>query len=224
MKKKHLNKNSLWHNSIKNTARTVAILSGLVSSIFIILINIMGCSESPYRSNMLTPEDVDRYLFAPDSDTLCLTNGYDTKCVTLVPNGRESRLPVIHIYPKKVVYVFYYEGDAVIRAERHRDDIIDPPIDVIDPPIDIIDPPIDIIDPPIDDDKEQGSGGSGVGPRDDVNGGTPGSGNNGNDNNNGNNQGNNDNGNTGGTNNGNNQGNNNGNNQGNNNGNNQGNK
>ncbi|MYB65071.1 hypothetical protein F4X73_10305 [Candidatus Poribacteria bacterium] len=222
MRKKHLNKNSLWHNSIKSTARTVAILSGLVSSVFVILMNIMGCSDSPYRSNMLTPEDVDRYLFAPDSDTLCLTNGYDTKCVTLVPNGRESRLPVIHIYPKKVVYVFYYEGNAVIRAERHRDDIIDPPIvDIIDPPIDdIIDPPIvDIIDPPIDDDKEQGSGGSGVGPRDDVNGGTPGSGNNGNNqgnngnnnnqgsnnNNNGNNQGNNNNGNTGGTNNGNNQ-------------------
>ena len=230
MKKKHLNKYSLWHNSIKSAARTGVILSGLVSSIFIILINIMGCSDVP--RNMLTPEDVDRYLYAPDSDTLCLTNGYDTKCVTLVPNGREPRLPVIHIYPKKVVYVFYYKGVAVIRAERPRDDVIDPPIDIIDPPIDVIDPPVDVIDPPIDiidppidvidppvdiidppvdDDKEQDSGGSGVGPRDDVNGGSPDSGNNNNGNNNGNN------GNNGGSNNGNNGNNNNGNNQGNNN-------
>ena len=179
MRKKHLNKFSVWQNRIRTAVRTVAISSGLVSSIFIILINIMGCSDSPYSSNMLTPEDVDRYLFAPDANTLCLTNGYDSKCITLVPNGGESRLPVIHIYPKKVVYVFYYEGVAVIRAERHRDDIIDPPID----------------DPPIDDDKEKDSGGNGIGPRDNVNGGSPDSGNNNNGNNNNGNNGNNNNGN-----------------------------
>ena len=173
MLKKHFKKYSLRYHSIQTIVRIVFISLVLVSSVFITLLNIMGCSDMPHTSNMLTPEDFDRYLFAPDANTLCLTNGFESKCVTLVPKSGDPSLPIIHIYQTKITYIFYHKGVQVVRAERPRDDIVFPPVD----------------------DKGQGSGGNGVGPQDIVNGSTPGSENNGGSNNGTNNGGGNNNGN-----------------------------
>ncbi len=104
--------------AIKNT---LSVSLGLISCILFILFNITGCSDMPYTGSMMQPGDVDKYLVYPDENTICLQNGYDSACITLVPKRKDSRVPVIHIYPKRIVYVFYYEGAVVMRVERETD-------------------------------------------------------------------------------------------------------
>ena len=107
--------------SIEAIKNTLSVSLGLISCILFILFNITGCSDMPYTGSMMQPGDVDKYLVYPDENTICLQNGYDSACITLVPKRKDSRVPVIHIYPKRIVYVFYYEGAAVMRVERETD-------------------------------------------------------------------------------------------------------
>ncbi|MCG9130014.1 hypothetical protein JT359_20695 [Candidatus Poribacteria bacterium] len=117
----------LRHLIIQNTlaviTTTLLSITILLSGSFFVVLLITGCSDTPYVGSMLTPDDLDKYFYEPDTTTLCLTNGFDERCVTLVPKGRDPRLPIIHIYPKKVTYIFYHDGIPIIRAERPRDDV-----------------------------------------------------------------------------------------------------
>ena len=82
---------------------------------------IAGCSETPYTGAMLTADDVDRYITSKDGETYCLVNGPDSACLTLMPTKIEpqhANAPIIHIYPQKIVYVFYREGVPVLTAEK----------------------------------------------------------------------------------------------------------
>ena len=104
---------------------------------------VVGCSDTPYigsAGSMLTPDDIDNYIFSPDDETLCLQSGYDSICLTLYPKGKDSTSPIVHIYPSRIRYVFSYEGKIVLQAEKIRDnsDIISslPPRD--DGPVSII--------------------------------------------------------------------------------------
>ncbi len=99
---------------VKTTLLSMVIL--LSGSFFVLLL--IGCSDIPYAGSMLTPDDLDKYIIQQDSTTLCLTNGFDERCVTLIHKGKDPAFPIIHIFPKKVIYVFYLEGIPVIRAER----------------------------------------------------------------------------------------------------------
>jgi hypothetical protein len=82
---------------------------------------IIGCSDTPYTGSMLQPGDVDKYIFLHGDGRICLSNGVDSACVTLVPKRKDSAAPIIHIYPKRIVYVFYHEGVPILRAERETE-------------------------------------------------------------------------------------------------------
>lgn len=101
--------------------RTVPFLLSLIVSIFIVLLNITGCSDNPYTGSMLQPGDVDNYIFSPGGGRICLTNGIETACVTLVPKRRDGTLPLIYIYSSSIAYVYYHEDMPIIRAERETD-------------------------------------------------------------------------------------------------------
>ena len=96
-----------------------------VSGILYIVLSITGCSENPYTGSMLTASDVDDYLRYPDAGTICLASGTDASCLKLIPKttgGQENvNRPVIHIYPRKLIYIFYHKGDPFLTAERAVD-------------------------------------------------------------------------------------------------------
>ena len=112
---------AIMKTSIEAIKNTLSVSLGLISCILFILFSITGCSDMPYTGSMMQPGDVDKYLVSPEEGLLCLQNGEDSACITLVPKRKDSRVPVIHIYPKRIVYVFYYEGAVVMRVERETD-------------------------------------------------------------------------------------------------------
>ncbi|MDE0483997.1 MAG: hypothetical protein OXI67_15575 [Candidatus Poribacteria bacterium] len=92
-----------------------------VGVILIIILGMTGCSDMPYTGSMLQPGDVDKYLFSPGDGRICLTNGFETACLTLVPKRRDGTIPIIHIYPSSIKYIFYYKGVPILQAERPMD-------------------------------------------------------------------------------------------------------
>ena len=92
----------------------------LIGGILITLFSIIGCSDMPYTGSMLTAEDVDRYITIGE-DSACLLSGHASACITLIPETEDDSRPVIHIHPRKLIYVFYYEGVQIMRAERVMD-------------------------------------------------------------------------------------------------------
>ena len=55
----------------------------LISGVLLILFSIVGCSDSPHLGSMLTVDDVDRY-FTSTEDSVCLLNGVDSACITIM--------------------------------------------------------------------------------------------------------------------------------------------
>ncbi|MCY4552921.1 MAG: hypothetical protein OXC79_04530 [Candidatus Poribacteria bacterium] len=106
---------------MKKKIETVLLI--LISGILITLLGIAGCSDMPYTGSMLAVDDVDKYLISKGGDTFCLQNGHDSACLTLTPQsgGADSSAPVIRVHPKKLIYVFYYEGKQIVQAERAMD-------------------------------------------------------------------------------------------------------
>ena len=96
----------------------------LVGGILLILLSITGCSDGRFGS-MLTADDVDKYTISNGGGELCILNGFDSSCMTLLPPGSGGTVltnaPVIHIHPEKLIYIFYWEGKAILRAERIMD-------------------------------------------------------------------------------------------------------
>ncbi|MDE0555249.1 MAG: hypothetical protein OXI24_13585 [Candidatus Poribacteria bacterium] len=90
--------------------------------ILITLFSITGCSDMPYIGSVLMDHEVDRYLVATDGNVVCFQDDLDSTCIRLRPeagNGVNAINPhAIHIYPQKRVYVFYHEGNPILRAER----------------------------------------------------------------------------------------------------------
>ncbi|RKU31234.1 hypothetical protein C6499_04895, partial [Candidatus Poribacteria bacterium] len=92
-----------------------------ISGILMTLLGIVGCSDMPYTGSMLTADDVDQYLVSIDGETFCLQNEHDSACLTLTPRKQRTDVPVIHIHPRKLIYIFYHEGKEIVRAERVMD-------------------------------------------------------------------------------------------------------
>ncbi|MDE0634712.1 MAG: hypothetical protein OXI43_02495 [Candidatus Poribacteria bacterium] len=101
--------------------KTLSLSLMFAGGILIMLFGINGCSDMPYTGSMLQPGDVDKYLFLPGDGRICLTNGFETACLTLVPKRRDGTIPIIHIYPSSIKYIFYYEGVPILEAERLMD-------------------------------------------------------------------------------------------------------
>ena len=82
------------------------------------LLILAGCSDTPYTGSMLSLGDVDKYIVRPDSATICLQTEVDSRCFRRNADGKG---PIIHIYPQKLVYEFYYQDDPILRVQRTTD-------------------------------------------------------------------------------------------------------
>ena len=95
-----------------------------IGGILIVLFSLTGCVDSPYSGSRSLPNDIDKYISRPDSESLCLQSGTDSACLKLTPKRGSTdkiKVPVIHIHPQKLVYIFYHEGRQILRAERAVD-------------------------------------------------------------------------------------------------------
>ena len=88
------------------------------------LFSIIGCTDVPYTGPMLTVDDVDRYLNSLGEDTVCLQDGFDSICIKVVPekgDEADDNIPIVHVHPTNLIYMFYYEDKPILRAERVMD-------------------------------------------------------------------------------------------------------
>ena len=96
-----------------------------IVGILIILFSITGCSDMPYTGSVLPVHEVDRYLVSTDGNVVCFQEGLDSTCVKLGSETGDSadttNGPAIHIYPERRLYLFYHEGNPILRAERVGD-------------------------------------------------------------------------------------------------------
>ena len=112
---------------IKVKLRKIESLSlSFISGILIAFFSIAGCSDMPYTGSMTATNDmVDQYMVSPNEEFVCLQNGTDSACLTLIPKDTEKadsvNGPIIHIHPEKLVYMFYHEGKEIVRAEKIMD-------------------------------------------------------------------------------------------------------
>ena len=97
----------------------------IIVGILILLFSIAGCSDMPYTGSMLSDHEVDRYLVSTDGSAVCFQDDLDSTCITLGPQtangGAATDGPAVHIYPEQRVYLFYHEGNPILRAERGVD-------------------------------------------------------------------------------------------------------
>ena len=112
----------------KMQLRKVESLSlSFISGILIILCSIVGCSDTPYTGSVLTTDtvDVDQYMMSPNEEFVCLQNGTDSECLTLIPKDTEKadsiNGPIIHIHPEEFIYIFYHKGKEIVRVEEAID-------------------------------------------------------------------------------------------------------
>lgn len=94
-----------------------------VGTLLIALFTLIGCTDTPYTGPMLTVDYTDRYLESLGEDTICLNDGFDTICIKVAPEKTEGAddIPIIHVYPTGLIYIYYYADNPILRAERVMD-------------------------------------------------------------------------------------------------------
>ena len=86
------------------------------------LLVLAGCSDTPHTGSMLSPGDVDKYIVRAVDGSICLAAASDAVCYTLMPQGADTpNAPIIHVYRRKLIYVFYYDDHPIVRVERAMD-------------------------------------------------------------------------------------------------------
>ena len=81
-----------------------------------------GCSDTPQTGSMLSPGDVEKYIVRAADGSLCLADASDAVCFRLFPEGADTpNAPIIHVYRRKLIYVFYYEDHPIVFVERAMD-------------------------------------------------------------------------------------------------------
>lgn len=99
----------------------------LIGGVLIVLISITGCSDVPYTGQIVTVEHVDQYLTSIEQNTVCLQDGFDTVCIKLmlddieVTETKVDYIPIVHVHPTSLSYVFYYEDEPILRAKKGMD-------------------------------------------------------------------------------------------------------
>ena len=105
--------------------RTLPLSLEFIGGILILLFSMTGCSDMPYTGPILTAEDVVNQYLVSSENSFCLHDGVESACITLAPRERragvDNNAPIIHIHPRKLIYVFYHEGKQIIHAERVMD-------------------------------------------------------------------------------------------------------
>ena len=112
---------------MKKTKIKISNISFLISSLLIILISIVGCTDVPYSGPIVTSGDLDQYLNTIEQDTVCLQDGFDAVCVKLLLDKTEiaptdiDYTPTVHVHSTNIVYVFNYQGRTILEAKRLMD-------------------------------------------------------------------------------------------------------
>ncbi len=109
--------------------RNISLSLSLISSILIMLISIVGCSDVPYTGPTLSVGNVDQVINAitDGQDTVCFQDGFDTVCVKLLLDTTEidatgiDYTPTVHVHPTNITYVFDYQGNPILEAKRLMD-------------------------------------------------------------------------------------------------------
>ena len=116
-------KEAITEAGFEAIVKTKSMLLKSISATLIVLCSLTGCTDAPYTGPMLTVDDVDRYLESLGEDTICLHDGFDTICIKVVPEKRDEadNIPIVHIHPTSLIYMFYYEDKPILRAERIMD-------------------------------------------------------------------------------------------------------
>ena len=104
-------------------AKTKPLSLKLIGTIGVVLFSLIGCTDVPYTGPMLTVDHTDRYLESLGEDTICLQDGFDSICIKVVPEKKDEadNIPIVHVYPTSLIYMFYYEDKPILRAERVMD-------------------------------------------------------------------------------------------------------
>ena len=95
-----------------------------IGVIAVALVGLIGCTNTPYTGPILTVDDVNRYLNETGEDTICLQDGFDSICLKVVPEESDDAddiVPIVHVHPTSLIYMFYYENRPILRAERVMD-------------------------------------------------------------------------------------------------------
>ena len=107
-------------------------LKGIVATL-IILFSVTGCSDMPYTGAVLPVNEVDRYLVSTDGNVVCFEDDIDSTCIKVgaeTADGTDTtNSSAIHIYPERRLYLFYHEGNPIVRARRVDPSEEDPPTD-----------------------------------------------------------------------------------------------
>ena len=104
-------------------AKTKPLSLKLIGTIGVVLFSLIGCTDVPYTGPMLTVDYTDRYLESLGEDTICLQDGFDSICIKVVPEKKDEadNIPIIHVHPTSLIYMFYYEDKPILRAEQVMD-------------------------------------------------------------------------------------------------------
>ena len=115
---------TIIEKGFQGVKKTGALSLRFIGSVLIVIFSITGCTDTSHTGSMLTLADVDRYIFTSD-EMVCLQNDSDSACLKLTPKSsggaKGINAPIIHIHPRKLIYVFYHEGKQILRAERAMD-------------------------------------------------------------------------------------------------------
>lgn len=100
--------------------KSLSLLTTYVTS-FILLVGVIGCSEVPYTGPIITVEYVNNFFDSTGEDVVCLHDGFDTVCVKLVESDDNYKPTILNIYPEDLIYLFYYNENLILEAERTVD-------------------------------------------------------------------------------------------------------
>ena len=143
---------------IEAIKKTFPLLS-LIGGILIMLFSMTGCSDTPYTGQILSPGDIVNQYLVSGEDSICLVNGVESSCLTLTHRGiggADSRGPIIHIHPRRLIYMFFYEGKQIVHAEKVMDtsEIVEAVTEAVQDPVQpsvqqpVINPPTILITNP----------------------------------------------------------------------------
>ena len=110
--------------------KSLYLISGML---MILMVYFVGCTDTPYTGNMLTVNDVDKFIKNTGENTVCLQDGFDSVCLRVIegPQGKKGKdgrdgidgrdglnAPIytyhIHSYNNRIFHHFYNQEEELV--------------------------------------------------------------------------------------------------------------